>query len=154
MIPTLIGRLAPFRYLILAAVLFGAGWLINGWRLNAEIAEIKATNAGVAKEFEKAARVKEAALNLKLQEAQNAAKKRETILRNDADIAVRTSDRLRDELAELRRGLPDLSADAIRQRADTLAQLLNDCQRNYRGLAEKADRIESDRRTLMEAWPK
>lgn len=45
MIAGLIARLVPYRWLILAALLFGAGWQINGWRLNAEIADLKREHA-------------------------------------------------------------------------------------------------------------
>ena len=148
---------AKYRLALLAvafAAAFGAGFVLNGWRLNAKISQINEEQAEAAREFEKAARAKELTWNQRLQEAQNAGKRRETNLRNDAVAANRTSDRLRDELETIIRQLPDLADDAIRQRADTITKLFNECQRDYRDLAEKADRITSDRQTLMDAWPK
>ena len=38
--------------------------------------------------------------------------------------------------------------------ASAQSVVLNQCAVEYRGLAETADRIESDRQTLVEAWPK
>lgn len=105
-------------------------------------------------EFDKAARAKEQTYTKQLEEARNEATKREAKLRTDAAVARRSADGLRGDLEELRRQLPDLAADACRQRADTLAELFGSCTEDYRGLAETADRLNSDRQTLMDAWPK
>lgn len=105
-------------------------------------------------QFQAEARAKEAALSAKLNEARNAATKRETKLRSDAAGASHSADRLRDELANIRNSLPELAADAAHNRADTLAIVLGECTVAYRTMAEQADRISSDRQTLVDAWPK
>jgi hypothetical protein len=99
-------------------------------------------------------RLKERAMSKQVEEARNAATIRETALRRDADGARLAADGLRDDLADLRRQLPQLAADACRQRADTLAELFQQCEGNYRGLAEKADRHVSDVQTLRDGWPR
>ena len=43
---------------------------------------------------------------------------------------------------------------AVLATADTLAALLDQCQTDYRAMAEVADGHANDARTLMEAWPK
>lgn len=105
-------------------------------------------------EFDRAARAKEQAIVKQLENARNEATKRETKLRADAGRARSESDGLRGDLAELRRQLPELDADACRVRADTLADVFNQCATRYSELAEKADRHASDAKTLMDGWPK
>lgn len=136
------------------ATAFGFGWATNGWRLGERLAEKDAEIDRVKLEATVGARAKEQEFNQRLQEAQNAHARREVLLRDDADRARNSSDRLRDELATIRRDLPVLAADACRQRADTLANVLGQCTVEYRSLAEIADRHVNDKRTLMESWPK
>jgi len=52
MIAALMLRLAPYKLLlqiaaavIVATLAFGAGWLVNGWRLNTKLSEMKAAHA-------------------------------------------------------------------------------------------------------------
>jgi len=52
MIAAILPRLAPYKLslqigagLIAAALVFGAGWTANGWRLNAELSDLKASHA-------------------------------------------------------------------------------------------------------------
>jgi septal ring factor EnvC (AmiA/AmiB activator) len=141
------------RAAILLAV-FGAGWAVNGWRLGEKVASMQRDQAEATAAENETYRIKERANSKRLEDSRNEAAKRETTIRRDADGARNAADSLRDELAELRRNLPSLAADACRVRADTLAQLFDQCAGNYRGLAEKADRHASDVQTLMDGWPK
>jgi hypothetical protein len=104
--------------------------------------------------FQAQARRKESALSAQINEARNAAAKRETTLRADAAGARRSADGLRDTIANIKRGLPELPADAASDRADALADVFLSCVFEYRDMAEQVDRITSDRQTLTEAWPK
>jgi hypothetical protein len=61
---------------------------------------------------------------------------------------------MRDTLSATRGGVPGESTAACTQRADAAADVLAQCAGAYQGLAEVADRLDSDRRTLIEAWPK
>jgi hypothetical protein len=45
MISALMLRLAPFKLLLIVALGFGAGWLVNGWRLHSELAKVEAVHA-------------------------------------------------------------------------------------------------------------
>lgn len=137
-----------------AAIAFSAGWLVNGWRKDATLAEWQRTQAEAELASTLAAGVKEAEWIKNLEDARNEATQRETRLRVAAAGARDVSDGLRADLAELRRQLPDLAAETVRQRADTLAELFDQCQADYRGMAEKADRHASDVQTLTDAWPK
>ena len=58
------------------------------------------------------------------------------------------------DIATLRTRLPNAIPSACLATADALAGLLDQCQQEYRGMAEVADGHASDVQTLMEAWPK
>jgi hypothetical protein len=107
-----------------------------------------------AMKAEQANRAKELKLQQTVIEAQNAAKKRETKLAADAVAARAESGRLRDTIAGIRAELPSLTADAVRRYADTASVVLSECTERYSGLAAAADRIDSDRKTLEDAWPR
>ena len=95
-----------------------------------------------------------AALQTKVTEAQNDARKREITLRADADGARGELDGLRIEIDAARDQLATASRDAAAQRAVAVGAVLQDCSRRYSGLAEKADRHVNDIRTLTDSWPK
>lgn len=135
---------------VIAALLAASHW--KAYVLGKDAIRVEWQAAQI--EFDKAARAREQALAKQLEDARNAATKRETKLRADADSARKSAGGLRGDLAELRRRLPDLAADACRQRADTVAELFGQCAEAYRGMAEKADRHASDARTLSEGWPR
>lgn len=79
---------------------------------------------------------------------------REAKLRTERDAALVASRRLRDDLATLRARLPNAIPSAVIATADTLAGLLDQCQSDYRGMADIADGHASDVQTLIDAWPK
>lgn len=116
--------------------------------------EYQITALETMRQVEATYRAKELALNKQVEEARNAAVLRETKLQGDAAAARAESGRLRDDLAAFRRNLPGFTEAAIRSYADAASVVLDQCQREYQGLAEQADRIDSDRQTLMDAWPK
>ena len=136
---------------ILAGVL---AWQVQTWRYDAQISSIQAKHARESAKAEAATRAQEASFNQRLQDAQNAATKRETKLRAYAAAARRTADGLRGTLYEFRASLPNASTATVIARADTAAELLGACADEYRSVAEAADRIASDRQTLIDAWPK
>jgi len=141
--------------LVVGAAAGGAGiWFIQEWRIESKIDRITSQVAQDALKAQEAARAKEEEFTKQQKEAQDAATKRETALRADADGARRSVDGLRGQLAELRKQLPGLADDSVRERADTLADILGQCSEEYRGLAEKADRHVSDKQKLMDSWPK
>ena len=140
---------------IVGAVLAGLlSWNVQAWRYDAQISSIQAKHASESARAEAATRAQEASFNQRLQDAQNAATKRETKLRADADAARRTVDGLRGTLYNFRASLPNAAHATVIARADTAAELLGTCADEYRSVAEAADRIASDRQTLIDAWPK
>lgn len=144
--------------LILAAI--GGGWVawsLQGFRLD----DLKHDFAGYKSQVEQqAVEARQAALKQKEQwikekeDAEQKAAEREATLRTERDRALAGARRLRDDIATLRTRLPNAIPSACLATADALAGLLDQCQQEYRGMAEVADGHASDVQTLMEAWPK
>lgn len=155
--------------ILIAGAIFAAGavvgggvaWTANGWRLGEVIADLKtereAVKAAHARDELSAALkagIRTAELTKQVEDARNDATKREQDLRRSAAGARAAADGLRDELAAIRRSLPELAVDACRVRADTLAELFGQCATRYSELGEKAGRHANDVQALSEAWPK
>ena len=136
--------------LALAAV---STWHVQAWRYDAQIKGLKAHHAAESAKAQADVRAQELAFNQRLQDAQNAATKRETKLRADAAAARRTADGLRGTLYEFRASLPNAAPATVIARADTAAELLGACVSEYRGVAESADRHAADAVMLLDAWP-
>ena len=144
--------------LILAAI--GGGWVawsLQGFRLD----DLKHDFAGYKTQVEQqAVEARQATLKQKEQwikekeDAEQKAAEREATLRTERDRALAGARRLRDDIATLRTRLPNAIPSACLATADALAGLLDQCQQEYRGMAEVADGHASDVQTLMEAWPK
>ena len=149
-------KLFPGQWFIYAAVLaasFAAGgaaaWQFQSMRADAKEKDRVTQQLADSQEAAKMERLRQNAVI----DAQNSARAREIRLRADADGA-------RTELGGLRNAtagaLQAASAShaACLERADAFSVVLNLCANQYQGLAATADRIASDRQTLIEAWPK
>ena len=132
-------------------------WSVQGFRLD----DLKHDFAGYKTQVEQqAVEARQAALKQKEQwikekeDAEQKAAEREAALRTERDRALAGARRLRDDIATLRTRLPNAVPSACIATADTLAGLLDQCQQDYRAMADVADGHASDVQTLMEAWPK
>lgn len=101
-----------------------------------------------------AARVRTAELQAQANNATTEGAKREETIRSLAATTAAAAGGLRDAVAKINRGVPDYSADALRALAGTYGQLLEECHRGRRESAAESERLNSEKRTLMEAWPK
>ena len=143
-----------------AAALLGASiaavgaYKVQDWRYTGQINQIRAAQAEAVNTATREARAQESARFKGVQDAQAAAQTRAQVARRDADRARSELDRMRDTLSATRGGVPGESPGACTVRADSAGELLAQCAGAYQGLAEVADRLDSDRRTLIEAWPK
>ena len=153
--------LSPYKAFIeLLAFLAVVGGLIYGAHRFLEheqdIGYQKAVAEYTAKALvaEQAARAKEILLTQQLQEAQNAAIQREQVIRNTSAAAAAASTSLHDTLATISHGVSSQSTDALSKSVIALTGVLDQCQREYRSVAESADRHASDVKTLTDAWPK
>lgn len=152
---------SPYKLLIeaiaIGAIILGIGYGIHKFlSYEQNLGYQKAVAEYTAKELEatKAAREKETALTKQLQEAQNAAQIREQAIKSMSAAVNAASVSLRDTLNNISRGVPTATIAALRQSTTALSAVLVECQDNYRGMAEKADRHASDVKTLSDAWPK
>ena len=134
----------------LAVGAFGAGvrWS-NGQHAIAEVARQETVRIQAA-----AHRATERQQATQVQEATNAARKREILARAAADAAAGAAGRLRDDLADLQRRLPSASLDACREHAATIGAVFNACVAEYGSVARDADAHASDAMTLEQAWPR
>ncbi|MDK6075567.1 hypothetical protein [Massilia varians] len=153
-IPSRAHLLVGAAVLVVASAFAGAvGWVANGWRLDAahraDIAQRDAQLAA-AKDL---ARLREQDWNKQRNEAIDNANSRDQIIRTLAAGSAGASLSLRDTLAAIGRGVPDASVEALRHSTTTLAAVLQDCQSQYREMAETADRHASDTLTLEQSWP-
>lgn len=89
----------------------------------------------------------------RLQAATNDGAKRDETIRSLAASAAAATGSLRNTIAQVDRAVPDYSLDALRALAGTYGQLLAECQGRRTEVAEEAERLNSEKRKLIEAWP-
>ena len=140
--------------IVAGALAFGAGWQTQEWRYGKQIADISQKHAIALASANQKALDDTIKMQRTKDEAIKAAEQRAAKNAAAADSARRAADGLRDTLYSFRASLPSLSAAAVIERADTAAELLGACASAYQDVAAAADRINSDRQTLMDAWPK
>jgi hypothetical protein len=100
------------------------------------------------------ARVRSAELLAQRDAAATEGAKREESIRSLAASSAAAAGGLRDAVAKINRAVPDYSADALRALTGTYGDLLAECAGRRREVAEEAERLNSEKRTLIEAWPK
>ena len=136
------------------ALAAASAWHIQAWRYDAQIEGIKAHHAAESAKAQADVRAQELAFNQRLQDAQNAATKRETKLRADAAAARRTADGLRAQLDGVPARISRATDSAVREYATTASAVLGECIGEYQALAGQADKHANDARLMREAWPK
>jgi hypothetical protein len=146
---------ARWLALVAVAAAFGGWCYVHGMQHTqaAWDAATVAQQAEAAKQ-EQANRAKESQLKQQVIEAQNAAQERNKENQVAIAAARAQSDSLRDQLAATRTKLSTASADAVRQYAATVSDILSDCAAKYQSMAEAADGHAGDVMLLQEAWPK
>lgn len=146
-------NLTLVTHAVVAALAAAAVWVFQGARWSADVADIRLSQANEQATAVSRARAEERAINKTYQEALNAARTREALLRRDADRARAESDSLRTQLSHAARLIADAPPAAVAEYATTVSELLAVCSRERTFYAEKADGHASDVRTLIEAWP-
>lgn len=145
------------RIALMAILLGVAAWWVNGY-LNR--VEQRGYDRAVAEynvkllAAQEAARVKETALNAKLQEAQNAHTQRQSILQADAAATRTERDSLRHQLDAATASLSDASTASVRKYAATLADVFGQCTKRLEEMGGAAQGHASDSLMYQEAWPK
>ena len=148
----MIPQLAIALAILLAG--FGSGWTVQGWKMATQLTQVKLEAQkekadGLQKALDQTATWKK-----EYDDAIKEAKSR--VVRNGALAAAARaeSDRLRDQLANTNARLATAPVDAVRRYATTASAVLDECQREYQGMAEKADGHAADTLKLQQAWPK
>ena len=154
--------LIPVQYRFLAQV---AGIVAMGIALMAgyvrlisyheDIGSQRATAFCIAEKLkaEQAANERDAAYQLQLRKANHEAEQRQAALAADIDALNRQLERLRNERAAMRTRVDNLSAEAARRFAGVCVDVHGECTERYSELAETADRLAADCRTLNDSWP-
>ena len=153
-------NLTLITHLAAAVVAAAAAWAFQGARMDSavagvrlELSEAKTKAVGEKLQAVKEARADERAINKTYQEALNAARTREALLRTEIDHLRLVSDGLRDQNATAARLLAAAPPDAVLEYATALGVVFEDCRAAYGWMVEKADGHVSDVRTLRETWP-
>jgi hypothetical protein len=135
-------------------------WSYQGARLGADLAEARAAAVGEKLAVSTAQRAADArvrraeqSINTKYQEALNAARTREALLRRDLDQLRAVSDSLREQSADAARRLASAPPAAVLEYATALGVVFDDCRAAYGDMAAKAAGHAADVQTLVAAWP-
>ena len=137
-----------------AAIAATGAWQVQSWRYTGQIAAIQAAQLEAVNTATREARATESRRFKEAQDAQAAAQARAISARRDADAARAAAGSLRDAIHTASNGMPGEPASARHERAHAIGELFAQCGAAYQSMAEVADRLDSDRRTLIEAWPK
>jgi len=136
-----------------AITAFSAGFMVNGWRLNAEIESINAAHASaVAK-----ANADVMDQTVKLQGKKDAALKQ---AQQAASVNAAAADRARSELEWVRdynsrtaNEIAGATCTAVRDHATAAAAVFSECSAAFADMARKADGHALDAKTLIQSWP-
>ena len=137
----------------LVAIVFSAGWSVNGWRLGQDIAQIQLTHTQELAARDAGTFAVAQAIDTNYQGALNASIQEQARLAGTAAVAIRNVGRLREQLSEADKRIATASATAVRDYAATANQLLGQCSQRYTELAAKADGHALDARACRAAWP-
>ena len=128
-------------------------WNYQGARLGADLAEARADSTSEKLAASTAQRAAEKAINTKYQEALNAARTREALLRRDLDQLRAVSDGLREQSADAARRLASAAPAAVLEYATAVNAVYDDCRAAYGDMAAKAAGHAADVQALGAAWP-
>ncbi|WP_202758282.1 hypothetical protein [Delftia acidovorans] len=135
-------------------------WSYQGARLGADLAEARAAAVGEKLAVSTAQRAADARLrraeqsiNTNYQEALNAARTREALLRRDRDQLLAVADGLREQSADAARRLASAPPAAVFEYGTALGVVFEDCRAAYGDMAAKAAGHAADVQTLVAAWP-
>ena len=161
MLTALLTRLAPykllFEILVIGGLAAGAVIAVHDFleherdigrqevqaRWDHQVAIDKATAAAQAADWQS-----------RLQAATTEGANREETRRSLSASAAAATNSMRDTITRINGAVPGYSVDALRALASTYGQLLAECQGRRTEVAEEAERLNSEKRTLIEAWPR
>jgi len=152
---------ALYTHLGAAAVAAALAWQFQGARLGAELVEARAEAISDKLAVSTAQRAADArvrraerSINTNYQEALNAARSREALLRRDLDQLRTVSDGLREQSADAARRLASAPPAAVLEYATSLNAVYDDCRAAYEDMAAKAAGHAADAEVMLDAWPR
>jgi hypothetical protein len=131
-----------------------AGWMMNGWRLNAQIDRLVSDHATQLAKANADALARYVAMETKKQEALDEANRIAKRNASAAVVARADADRLRDQISASSYNLSAATLPSIRNYSAALSFVLGECVEEIERLAKAADGHALDAGTLMRAWPK
>lgn len=139
---------------VLAAFLFGAGWMVQGWRAEAKLYDVKREYAEATAKAQAEALERYQSMERQKDEAIEAHAALAAKNAAAADAAARAADSLRRDLSGVSARIAAATDSAVREYATTASVVLGECSAEVVELASKADGHSSDVRLMLDAWPR
>ena len=139
--------------IVAGALAFGAGWKVQAWRYDAQIATTASQHATALASANQKALDDTIKMQRTKDEAIKAAEQRAKTQAANAAVLRTERDGLRAQLAATAVQLPSASCTSVRDYATTLTGLFDQCAGAYQDMAGQAQGHAADVRTLSEAWP-
>lgn len=142
---------------LVGLVIIGLMWGVHAWSEKQrevgrkEVRDEYAEQLRMAKE---AAEKVEKVLRERVDEAVTKGNEREQTIRTLASANSNASLGLRSATASISNSLSSLSADALRNVASAYGDIFTQCQSRYGEMATALERVNSEKQTLIESWPK
>ena len=137
----------------IAAAAFVGGFTIQGWRMDAKIAEIETTNAAAVVAATKAVAEEATRLQGKKDNALKIAQQQVRKNAIAADAARIELHRLRIEADRATAAIPTATCTSVRNYATTATAVFGECTVALESMARKADGHAVDSKALRDAWP-
>lgn len=137
------------QYAIVAALAAVAAWTVQGWRIDAQLSQLKTEYATAQVAALEQAHAQTIALQAKADTAAKQHAARSSALANAAALATTELDGLRGDLETLRGSGDSISTSDY----TTLAGLFAECGQRYTSMAAEADKRSSEVILLLDAWP-
>lgn len=152
-----------YAKIISAVLIFAAGWMVNGWRLNSDFEQERTIFVQAQRDAEKQARLASENYRRIEQEWQQKLKGAQDALISQynasADVIrglTADRDRLRRDIASFAAGPSDTTKDTItacRRDAATLGDVLADALQREEDVTAAAEQHAASTRALLAAWP-
>jgi hypothetical protein len=157
---SILDALSPYKLgaeiIVFGALAAGATWGIHmGLEHERDIGrnEVRAEYAKQLQEAKDAAQQRETELTTQRDKAIENANQRDQTIQALAARAGVSSNGLRDTIAAIGNSMSSATADALRQTARTYGDVLAECAARRGELGLEAEKLNSEKRTLIEAWP-
>jgi hypothetical protein len=140
----------------IALVIIGLFWAVHSWsEKQREIGreEIRKEYAEQLRLAKEASDKVEKVLRERVDDAVTKGNEREQTIRTLASANSNASIGLRNATASIGNSLPSLSQDALRNLASAYGSVLTECNARLGEMATNAERLNSEKMTLIQAWP-